>query len=136
MIEPRSWEMRLAMRLVGAEFARNANAELIAIRLHESLAKLVGASGFEVLLARALVLAKKDHPVLVDVVAGPGGKLAGLGEPSSDRVAVEQAGVAIVAYFIELLVVLMGPDLTMRLVHEVEQEASNSAPAPAQEEKT
>jgi hypothetical protein len=123
------------MAVVHAELAHDDNAQRITVRLHESLAKLVGTGGFDVLLARSLVLARRTHPFLAGVVAGPGGTLTGFGEAASDRVSVEAATVAIVSYFIELLVVLVGEDLAMRLLRDVWREASDSGSAPPEDEK-
>lgn len=134
MIEPSS-VARLVSAHVRLELARDADVERVAARLHERLTKLVGPGGFDVLLARALLLAKRGHPVLVGVDAGPGGMLVGLGDAARDPVAVEHAVTAIVANFIELLVVFIGEELTMRLLHEVVEEASSGARAPAKDRK-
>jgi hypothetical protein len=76
----------------------------------------VGPAGFDVLLARALVLARRAHPVLSGVTAGAGGTLAGLDDSTRDRVALAEGGMAIVTEFIELLITLIGEDLAVRLV--------------------
>ncbi len=135
--------MRLATGLVDAELARGASVWHATVRLHASLAKMVGASGFDVLLARALLIAKKNHPILADFVAGPVGALTGkhdsandsANDSSRDHVANKQAAVAVVACFVELLVVLIGEDLTMRLLHDVWQGASTGASTSATESK-
>ena len=126
MIEPRTSVLQLATELVEAELASRAGAWHVTVRLHVSLARLVGANGFDVLLARALVLAKRSHPVLARFVVRPGGKVDGAADPAADQAAVERAAVAVVANFVELLVVLIGEDLTMRLLRKVPHHASAS----------
>ena len=135
MIEPRPSVTQLAKALVDVGSVRDAVAASAMTRLHASLSKLVGQGGFEVLLGRSLVLARREQPILVGVVAGPSGELAGLNDPSRDPNAIEQAEVAIVAHFIELLVILIGEELAMRLLDEVRQEAMNGARAQAKEAK-
>ena len=78
MIEPRASVLQLATGLVEAQLARDASAWHVTSQLHASLARMVGANGFDVLLARA---------------------------------------------FVELLVVLIGEDLAMRLLRELQQHA-------------
>lgn len=135
MIEPRSSVLRLATSLVEAELSRKASAWHVTERLHARLARMVGTNGFDVLLARALVLAKKTHPALTSFVTAPGGKVDGLAsaEPVTDPAGLERAAVAVVANFVELLVVLIGEDLTMRLLREVQRDASASGSTSAKE---
>jgi len=97
------------------------------VRLHLELGGLIGAAGFDVLVARSLVLASRGHPVLAGISAGSGGTLLGL-EALGDRAAAEEAAISIVAHFIELLSVLIGEDLALRLVRNV-------WPAAAEEEE-
>jgi len=100
----------------------------ILTRLHQELGKLIGPAGFDVMLARSLVLARRAHPLLTGIVVGPGGTLTGLDQTARDPGALEEGQAAIVAHFIELLVNLIGEDLAMRLVRDV-------WPAAAEEEK-
>jgi hypothetical protein len=116
--------------VVRAEFARSSDAndsdvaQRIIFRLHSGLGKLIGPVGFDVLLARSLVLAQRTHPVLAGITAGAGGTLAGLDEATRDAAALQEAAMAIVSHVIELLVVLIGEDLAMRLVRGVWPEAA------------
>ncbi len=98
-------------------------AERILVRLCQQLGKLVGQGGFDVLFARALVLSRRGHPVLDGVTAGPGGTLVGLAGASNDQIVLGAAGMAIIAQFIELLIMLIGEDLGRRLVGDVWPEA-------------
>ncbi len=125
---------RFVRLVVRAEFARSGGAkdsdvaQRIMLRLHSELGKLIGPAGFDVLLARSLVLARRTHPVLAGISAGAGGTLAGLDDATRDAAALQEGAMAIVSHVIELLVVLIGEDLAMRLVRGV-------WPAAAEEEK-
>jgi hypothetical protein len=133
MIEPRPTVTRFVRAVVRVEIARGGGAhdldvvQRILTRLHHELGKLLGPAGFDVLLARSLVLARRAHPVLAGITAGPGGVLAGLDDVARDGDALREGAVAIVSHFVELLVVLIGEDLAMRLV--------DVWPAAAEEEK-
>jgi hypothetical protein len=110
--------------IVRAELARGGSASdsdialRIMTRLHQQLGKVIGPAGLDVLLARSLVLARRAHPLLAGITAGPGGALAGFDDAASDAVALQESALAIVAHFIELMVVLIGEDLAIRLVHD------------------
>ena len=125
MIEPRPSVVQFAKAIARAERERgggasNANvAQRVLSRIHTELGKVIGPAGFDVLLARALVLARRGHPVLTGVAAQPGGKLTGFDDAARDAAALEDGAMAIVAAFIELLVVLVGRDLAERLVRNV-----------------
>src|SRR5580704_15123278 len=71
MIEPRVGIRQFATSVVRAAMARGDDAQGVTARLYESLANLVGPAGFDVLLARSLVLARRANPFLDNVVAGP-----------------------------------------------------------------
>jgi hypothetical protein len=102
-------------------------AQRVLVRLHLELGGLIGAAGFDVLVARSLVLAGRVHSVLAQITAGSGGTVVGL-EALGDGAAADAAAISIVAHFIELLSVLVGEDLAMRLVRNV-------WPAAAEEEE-
>lgn len=99
-------------------------AQRIAARLHEELARVIGSAGLDVLFRRSLVLARRAHPALAGVTAGPRGALAGLDDGARDRRALGEGATAVVAHFMELLVVLIGEDLAMRLVRDLWPEAA------------
>ena len=125
MIAPRPSVLRFASAVIERELARGnaaseaTAAERVVARLRRELGRLIGPAGFDVLLARSLVLARRAYPVLARVTAGPGGTLAGLDDPAPDVSAFHEGSVALVAYFIELLATLIGEDLAMRLVRSV-----------------
>lgn len=121
--EPRRAVARFVRVVASAELALGAPdsdvAQRIMARLRSGLEKLMGSAGFDVLLARSLVLAKRTHPALADVTVGPDGQLAGLNTVARDGVGVDEGAMPIVAEFIELLVSLVGEDLGMRLVRDL-----------------
>jgi hypothetical protein len=125
MLEPRPSVTRFVKAVARAEQARGGGAEnadvalRILSRLHQSLIKLIGSAGFDVLVARSLVLARRAHPALAGVTASPGGRLAGVDDAAGDPVARREATMAVVSHFMELLVVLIGEDLAMRLLRDV-----------------
>jgi hypothetical protein len=125
MIAPRPSVERFVRAVVRAEIARDGAgvdshvAQRIMVRLHQELGKLIGAAGFDVLLARALVLARRARPSLAGIAAGPGGTLTGLADAGGDDGEQEEAATAIASHFIELLVTLIGEDLAMRLLRDM-----------------
>jgi hypothetical protein len=124
MNEPRPAVVRIVKSIVSAELALGGRddsdvAQRIMTRLRTGLEKLVGTAGFDVLVARSLVLAKRTHPALAAVTVGPDGKLAGLDDVPRDGVGPEAGAMPIVAQFIELLVSLIGEDLALRLVRNL-----------------
>ncbi len=125
MTEPRPSITRFVNAVVLDELARASGAsesdvaQRILMRLHDQLSNLIGRAGFDVLLARSLVLARRAHPVLAGITAGPGGTLVGIDEATRDGATLQVGATAIVAHFIELLVVLIGEDLAMSLVRDV-----------------
>jgi hypothetical protein len=125
MIEPRPSVARFVRAVVRDELSGGGGVERadvavhIAMRLHKELGKLLGPAGVDVLLARSVVLARRGHPILAGITAGPRGTLAGLDDPALQGAELQEGAVAIVAHFIELLVTLIGEDLAMGLVGAV-----------------
>jgi hypothetical protein len=95
--------------------ARDVVARIIG-QLHQRLVNLIGSDGFDVLLARSLVLARRAHPSLAGVTASPGGALAGLDQAARVGSAPQDEAITIVSNFMDLLAALVGEDLAMRLV--------------------
>jgi hypothetical protein len=110
-----------------------ATGNRIAKVLHDRTGRVVGSGGFDVLFARSLVLARRRHPILASVSAAPGGLLSDSAE--SDAAAMEPAIVAVFATFVELLSVLIGEDLALRLVRDAWPEPSGIDPHGPDEEK-
>lgn len=120
MITPRPSVLRFATDVVGGEAAHGPGiSERITRRLHAGLGKLIGTTGFDVLLARTLVLAERAHPTVRGLRAGPAGALLhdDAGHDTGELDA--HAAAAILAHFVELLISLVGEDLALRLVRDL-----------------
>ncbi len=121
--EPRPSVTRFVNAVARAEGGGGADdldvAKRIMKRLYQQLSKLVGPAGFEVLLARSIVLARRTHPALSGITAGAGGSLQGVDDAARDRLMVQGGALAIAEHFVELLAVLIGEDLAMRLLRDV-----------------
>lgn len=89
--------------------------------LRAYLAMLMGRSGCEALLARALVLAVPEVPWLSAVRVIADGELEGLPEAYAKSDAPEFANgeVAVLAQILGLLVAFIGPALTLRLLKQL-----------------
>lgn len=137
MKAPRPSLHHLAMAVVATELSRSGAgheasvAERSMVRLHEHFGKLIGPTGFDVLLARSLVLARRAHPLLSSCEAGFGGQLSWLPDAvnDSDRASAESAAVVLLAHLFELLARLLGEELSMRLVHDVWPDLPDTRPA-------
>lgn len=133
MIEPRPSVTRFVRAVARAELARSGDAhetdlaQRILLRLYEELGKLIGPAGFDVLLSRSLVLARRAHPILAGITVEPGCTLAGSGDAARDSVALGDGAMAIVSNFMELLANLIGEDLAMDLLHKVWPTAAEKA---------
>ncbi len=125
MTEPRPSVSQFVRAVVRAELARTGGArdcdavQLVMVRLHNELGRLIGRAGFDVLFARSLLLARRAHPALAAITTGPGGTLAGLDSVAQDSVALNDGAIAIASHFVELLVTLIGEDLAMHLLRNV-----------------
>jgi hypothetical protein len=139
MIEPRPSVVRFVGEIWRAERARDGDGgdldvtQAVIKRFHGGLAKIIGPAGFDVLLARSVVLARRAHPSLAGISGGPNGTLAGIAEEAVPERVQEDGAMAIVAHFMELLVTLIGEDLAMRLARPAFSEGA--ALEGAEEEK-
>jgi hypothetical protein len=117
-----------AERLIAYETRENNSSEtkplaafLVDERLRPHLATLMGSLGFRALLSRALLLANAEVPWLRAVHVKTDGSLEGLNELKA-HVGPEdffKGSVVLLAQLLELLVTLIGEDLTLRLVGEI-----------------
>jgi len=128
MRQPFPGVRELARRLLdwaSAESGEHGDATAaasIVSALRSRLVLLVGSSGFDLLLGRALQRARRDHPLLVEVRLGEGrgGTLSGLEEvgsragPGEEEAAME----ALVAELIALMARFLGADMVARLVRQ------------------
>ena len=91
--------------------------------LHQRLSPLISAPGFHTLMARAIVLAARDFPLLATVKVTANGDCAVSGLPTDEAVRapalVADAMTAVLAQFIGLLVTFIGENLGLRKVREI-----------------
>lgn len=82
-------------------------------RLRLALAKLFGLDGYCMLMARALILAKREAPQLIDVKVDDDGSIEGLtGE------ATEATGM-LISHFLELMKTFLGETVTVWLLEDI-----------------
>ena len=119
----------LAKRLLAMEAAiRSAEgpgpheAVRVCQKLRISLTRFAGAAGFESLLRRALALARLEVPSLRGIEIKPDCSMEGLEELIRND--GTEAGAAITAHLLGLLVTFIGQPLTLRLVRESWPDAS------------
>jgi hypothetical protein len=119
---PRESVVAFAERVVALEIHDHPGdvagiGERMVARLHAALGRLVGTAGFDALIARTLVLARRRDPLLSDVRPTGTGGIAGFREAFADQPErVVAAAEVLLAQFVELLCVLVGQDLAMHLV--------------------
>jgi hypothetical protein len=131
MTEPRPSITRFVDAAARAERARdgampaNPVAERLLAQLYRQLGKLIGTAGFDALLRRSLVLARRTRPALLGITSAAGGKLEGLDADVPERAGLDEDALTIVAQFIELLATLIGEELAMRVLRELWPATSN-----------
>lgn len=124
MLEPCPVTVQLAAQVVGAERGPEGSIRPLQLaqhfmkRLYPRISRLVGAAGFDALMARSLALAQQDRPSLATVSAGPGGTLLGLDACVRSAAVDPEAALEIISRFLELMRQLVGDDLTLQLLHE------------------
>lgn len=117
----------IAARLLGYEAAAQPRSETdtstcsrVCQKLGQPLSKLVGTEGFGAILARALVLAKREAEGLNAVNVTDAGSLEGMNGEA------EKVSAVLVAHVIGLLLAVLGESLTLRVVHDVWREQTDS----------
>jgi hypothetical protein len=90
-------------------------------RLRPHLSLLMGRSGLQALLARALVLATAEAPWLTPVRVVADGELEGLtaAHAASNSADFSEGEVILLAQLLGLLVAFIGPALTLRLLNQL-----------------
>jgi len=113
----------MKMRSPGAPATAAAAAESMQLScgdLYRTLETLMGASGLQALLDRAIQITARDHPWLAAVKAGSAADcaLSGLSEASEEMSAKQatEGCAALLATILWLLITLIGEDLTLRFV--------------------
>ncbi len=125
MSDLRSTAIALAEAVIAAHPTRKKEGREVdpasLIWLRATLGKIVGVHGFDVMLARALTLAQRQDPSLANMRAEPGGGFTGLGPglAQSDR-----SLVVLLSQLFELLIRLIGEDLTRRIVDDTSSDAA------------
>ena len=120
----------LAHRLVVYEAGGSSNPATIATaaarachRIDDELQPMLGRRGMFALMQRALSLAKREHPLLAEVVLEPerSSTWAKLAEDLASGTAMEAAaaGASTLAHLLGLLVLLLGQDLGMLPVRKL-----------------
>jgi hypothetical protein len=118
----------LAKRLIGYEMSRDRSSEAkpwadfhVTDNLRPHLATLMGNGGFQALLSRALVLAGAEVSWLRALHVKADGTLEGLEAPrvQLDPAEFLEGRVVLLAQLLGLLVALIGPSLTSRLLGEI-----------------
>ena len=118
MSDPRPSAIAVARAVVACEQkpgGANQGLQTLMTKLEAVLGKLIGSNGFDVLLARALKLAAREHGVLAQVTASAGGELAGLPDGATE---LEHGMVALLSHLSELLMKFIGEDLAIRVIRE------------------
>ena len=90
-------------------------------KIRSHLSKLVGITGFQVLLERALTMTKAEAGWLTSVRVQSDATLEGFGEAAqnqSDDVTLE-GSVALLAQLLRLLIAFIGENLTVGIVRDV-----------------
>lgn len=141
--QPGAKERELAQQMLARAAEDDQSPEGLAIaaehvlsHLYQQLERLVGLTGYEALLRRALFLARVEAPFLqkVKAVLLPNDvQLEGLQASirGNDSAVIRQGLVAVLANFIWLLVTFVGEELALRLIRQACPEVS---PSPGSEE--
>ena len=118
-----------ARQLVGHEAAAGrpsssdvSAASAVCDKLRDPMSKMMGVEGYTTILRRASVLAGAEIPWLRTLKISSDGSLAGMSEQNSmpsDPTEVMEGEVVLVGHLLGLLVLFIGPALTIQLVHQV-----------------
>jgi hypothetical protein len=94
-------------------------------KLRQPLTTLAGTAGYRSVLSRSLALARSEVPWLTALQIKPDGSLEPGGSVASElnKDEIMKGGVAFVAQILGLLAILIGENLTLRLVRDVWQDA-------------
>lgn len=116
----------LVQRLLALEAGANLPPDVLTVlrayeKLRVNIAKMVGVAGFQVLIARALTLAKVEFPWLTSVEVEASGSLGGFEDAAMRQSAAEatQGGTALLSQVLELLMTFIGEALTLQLLHNI-----------------
>lgn len=110
----------LAERLIAYEAALDRTSQeglsdtcRVCERLRRALSTLLGPDGYRILMARALILAKREAAQLVDVAVNDDGSIEGLIGKATEANAV------LIAHFLELMRTFIGETVTVWLLNDI-----------------
>ncbi len=106
----------LSLEAASPSAAGAHEAERVCEKLRISLTRFAGSDGFVALMRRSLALARAEVPALQSLTLRPDGCFAGF-EAALDGDGNE-AGTALTAHFLWLLITFVGEPLALRLVSE------------------
>lgn len=113
----------LAYRMASAKTAGEKDSAVFRIceELRGPLGKLLGVAGFRSILSRALALAGAEAPWLRALRIQEDASLEGVEEEEAklDRRAVIEGELILVGHLLGLLVIFIGPALTLEVLHEI-----------------
>lgn len=121
---PKGFARRLLAFEVASEnpsLAQDSAAFRVCEKLRGPLGKLLGVDGFRSLLSRAQALAGAEVPWLRQLeirTDGSWNDLSGL-EAKLDADAIAEGEVFLVGQLLRLLVIFIGPALTLQLIHDI-----------------
>ena len=119
MPSPRPSTLAFATAVVACELEQGSgslDAEAFIGKLRLGLGKLIGTTGFDSILTRALRLAKKDEPSLAKATVIAGGLIEGLPIDPGDA---PRSLIALLAHIHELLITFIGDDLARRVLQGI-----------------
>ncbi|CAN5329606.1 hypothetical protein BH11MYX1_BH11MYX1_13640 [soil metagenome] len=122
-------ERLLRYEAVAAKAGTEAAAFRVSEKLGDRLSQLLGAAGFQALLARALHLATAGAPELSAVEVRPDGSLAGRSKSGRHSRSTQMAKgeVMLITELLALLDTFIGEALMLRLVQDVWPKATLDA---------
>ena len=123
MEKPSTSILELSRRLLAAEAevrtaADSHEANLVCEKLRGALTRLAGAEGFVALMRRSLALARADVPALKNVELRADGCIESFDNALFANGDGAEAGTALTAHFLWLLVTFVGEPIALRLVRE------------------
>ncbi len=107
-------------------------AERVSDKMRAHLSRRIGQDGFRTLLARALALTKAQLPSLRAVRVEENGSLSGLREADE----ASEGAAAVLGRLLELLVIFIGEDLTLRMLGAVWSELDLDSVADEENERS
>ncbi len=101
--------------------AKGSPAFSVCEKLRRPLRRLLGVDGFRALFSRAVAIGCEEIPWLCELQIKANGSLEGLDalEAKLEAGTIAEGEVMLVGQLLGLLVLFIGPALTLRLLHEV-----------------